>query len=104
MTREVRWTRAALADLSGIVDHIARENPAAARKVATAIRTAADKLGVRPIGRRGRVPDTFERPLTPLPYILAYTIQDDPGGGSGDLIILHVIHMARNWPPGRWPR
>jgi hypothetical protein len=50
------------------------------------------------------VPDTFERPLTPLPYILAYTIRDDPGGESGDLIILHVIHMARNWPPGRWPR
>jgi plasmid stabilization system protein ParE len=101
VTRPVFWSRTALDDLKGAMSHIARENPEAARKVATSIREAGRKLGVHSTGRKGRVDGTFEKSVAGLPYVIAYTIET--GAAGGRIIILHVIHTARNWPVGRWP-
>jgi plasmid stabilization system protein ParE len=100
--RAVRWSDGALADLKAQVDYIAHDNPAAARRVAARIRSAAEALGDMAIGRRGRVPGTYEKVVTGLPYIIAYAIRAQPI--SGEVIdILRVIHGARNWPEGEWP-
>ena len=102
MTRPVLWSRAALDDLKGAVSCIARENPEAARKVAAAIREAGKKLGVHSTGRKGRVEGTFEKSIAGVRYIVAYAIETAAGGER--IVILHVIHTARDWPAGRWPR
>ncbi len=101
MTRPVFWSRGALDDLKHAASYIARENPQAARKVAAAIREAGRKLGVRSTGRKGRVEGTLEKSITGLPYIVAYAI--DTGAEGERIVILHVIHTARNWRPGGWP-
>ncbi|WP_044560236.1 type II toxin-antitoxin system RelE/ParE family toxin [Azospirillum sp. B4] len=102
MTRTVIWSRDALDELISIARYIARDNPGAARKVAAAIRTAGDTLGRRALGRKGRVTGTYEKVVTGLPYIIAYKFIADPAEGE-TLVILRVVHMARDWPPGKWP-
>ena len=41
--------------------------------------------------------------LCGLPYIIAYTLQSLPEGGER-IVILRVIHTARHWPKGGWPK
>jgi len=66
------------------------------------IRTAGNGLANAATGRPGRVPDTYEKTVTRLPYILAYAFGTLPDGGER-VVILHVIHTARDWPQGQWP-
>jgi toxin ParE1/3/4 len=101
VTRPVLWSRGALDDLKRAASYIARDNPQAARKVAAAIREAGCKLGIRSTGRKGRVEGTFEKSVAGLPYILAYAIE--AVAEDERIVILHVIHTARNWIPGSWP-
>lgn len=102
--RPVLWSATARTELLDIVRFIAEANPIAAAKVAERVDTAASGLGRLAIGRRGRVAGTFEKPVVGLPYIIGYAI-DDAGiaVGGGSIVILHVIHAARDWPDGRWP-
>lgn len=101
MKRPVRWSSDALSDLADQITHIASENPSAARRVADAIDRTALALGDMPTGRVGRVTGTHEKPVTGLPYILAYTIAQ--AGGEEAVVIVRVIHTARNWPAEKWP-
>jgi toxin ParE1/3/4 len=101
--RPVAWTDAARADYLGIIRHIARENPAAASRVADRIEEAAAALSDFATGRAGRVSGTYEKVLPGLPYILAYEIVGRPEGGEL-VAILHVIHGARDWRAEEWPR
>src|SRR5579872_6365782 len=72
---QVRWSPAAAEDLAGIVDHIGKENPSAAQRVAQAIYDRAGDLGRFPYqGRRGRLGATRELPLPPLPFIVVYRV------------------------------
>ncbi len=71
--------------------------------VSARLRTAATQLGELPTGRPGRVPATYEKLAPGLPYILAYEIATAPDG-SELIAILHVIHGARDWPEGEWPK
>jgi plasmid stabilization system protein ParE len=101
MKRPVSWSRAALDDLKAQAAHIARDNPAAARRVATRIRATGDGLADFATGHPGRVAGTYEKSVGGLPYILAYAIA---GHGEGEVVvILHVIHAARDWREGGWP-
>lgn len=52
-------------------------------------------------GRSGRVAGTFEKVTAGLPYILAYEIVPRIEGEA--VIILHVVHGARDWPAEEWP-
>lgn len=101
MKRKVRWSRAALEDLKEQVAWIARDNPATARRVATRIRAIGGNLSDFATGHPGRVEGTYEKSVSGLPYIVAYAI--DRTGDAETIVVLHVIHAARDWRAGEWP-
>ena len=102
MSRPVRWSNDALADLAEQVAYIATDNPSAARRVADTIDKTALALGDMPIGRPGRVTGTYEKSVTGLPYVVAYAITQT--GGAEEIAIVRVIHTSRNWTTEEWPK
>ncbi|HEY5797987.1 MAG TPA: type II toxin-antitoxin system RelE/ParE family toxin [Bosea sp. (in: a-proteobacteria)] len=99
MSRRIEWSSNALDDLDQTIAHIAREDPAAARKVVAGITRSVIALSARPTGRPGRVPGSYEKSVTGLPYVIAYALPDE-----ARIVVLRVIHTARDWPRGGWPR
>jgi toxin ParE1/3/4 len=90
---KVSWLNEALADLRGIKDYIARDNPAAARRVVKAIRDGVGILKDHPgVGRPGRLAGTRELVIRPYPFIVAYRQAESA------LHILAVVHTSRRWP------
>ena len=90
---KVVWTRPALADLTAVGEHVARDNPAAAERLLARIGARVRDLRERPHrGRIGRVPGTRELVVDGTAYIVAYQIEGDR------LAILAVFHAARAWP------
>ncbi|MDX6750746.1 type II toxin-antitoxin system RelE/ParE family toxin [Geminicoccaceae bacterium 1502E] len=100
--RWVVWSQDALADLNALVVYIAKDNRTAASLVADRIEKAVLNLAFMPTGRQGRVTGTYEKPVPDLPYILSYALATAPSGEER-LVVLRVIHEARNWPAGKWP-
>lgn len=89
----VRYTPQAKSDLAEIFSFIARDNPAAARRVVADIRRDIMLVSDNPgIGRPGRVAGTREFVISQLPYIAAYRQQ------SAGIDVLAVFHTARDWP------
>jgi toxin ParE1/3/4 len=87
------WLRQAKNDLGGAVDYIASRNPAAAGQLFQDIREKTGLLPDQPgLGRPGRVHGTRE--LIVYPYIVAYTVKTDLDA----VVILRVLHGARQWP------
>ena len=81
------------ADLEAIVDYIAAENPRAALAVWDEIESQVERLALYPhSGRIGRVEGTRELVVSRTPYIVGYTIREDA------VLILRVLHGARQWP------
>ncbi len=78
------------------------ENAAAAQRVADRLRATGDALGEMATGRPGRVAGTYEKSVTGLRYIIAYTLTRR--GDREILSILRVIHTARDWPEDEWLR
>jgi toxin ParE1/3/4 len=103
LKRAVHWSADALRELDAAIAYIAARNPTAARRVIAELRSAGDRLGQRAIGRAGRVPSTYEKTVTGRPYIIVYAI-DTASGSPGRVVILRVIHTARDWPRGQWPK
>lgn len=103
MKRRVVWADSARAEYLSIVGYIAEESPDAAIQVAERIDAAAVNLSAFATGRAGRVSGIYEKVLPGLPYLLAYEIVRQPDG-SETVAILHVIHGARDWPAGEWPK
>ncbi|MFC5422465.1 type II toxin-antitoxin system RelE/ParE family toxin [Bosea eneae] len=97
MMRSLLWSAAALDDFENAIARIAADDREAARRVAAAIDRAARLLAERPIGRPGRVTGTYEKTVSGLPWIIAYTLDGDR------LVVLRVIHSARDWPKEGWP-
>lgn len=95
--RSLLWSAAALDDFESAIARIAADDRVAARRIAAAIDRAARLLAERPIGRPGRVTGTYEKTVSGLPWIIAYTLDGDR------LVVLRVIHSARDWPKGGWP-
>ena len=86
----VKWLHTALANLDAEAEFIARENPAAARRVVTAINRAVEKLRRYPaLGRPGRITGTRELVVPGTPYILPYRVRNDA------VEVLRVFHAAR---------
>ena len=100
--RDVVWSEAALDDTDVLFSYIAADNPTAARKVLGRIEATAQGLGRLPSGRRGRVHGTYEKSVVDTPYIIAYAM-NPLSSGAEQIVILRVIHTARNWPKGQWP-
>lgn len=99
MTRAVLWAEAARADMLDQIRHIAADNPSAAARVATALRATGAALGDFATGHPGRVSGTYEKSVRGLPYIIAYALSADDRA----LVILRVIHAARDWRAESWP-
>lgn len=97
--RQVVWSQSAQDDYLEILRHIAVDNPFAAEKVVGAITKAGEALGDFATGHPGRVAGTYEKSVTGMPYIIAYSIAD----GGGTVAILRIIHAARDWNEDQWP-
>jgi len=100
--RSVLWSEAALDDFNKSIAYIAKRDPSFARNVHAAISEGVNGLGNSATGRRGRVEGTYEKSVMNFPYIIAYALDQSPDGRER-VVILHVIHTARNWPKGQWP-
>jgi addiction module RelE/StbE family toxin len=89
----LRWTEEAAADLERIADYLFENTPLhAARIVRTLYESPSRLLTFPELGRRGKAEGTRELVLTPLPYILVYTL-------SGDIVhIARILHGAQKWP------
>ena len=101
--RDVAWSDSALDDLDSLAAYIAADNRTAAVRVLDRIDQTVDNLAHAPTGRVGRVAGTYEKPVRGLPYIIAYALQRQSGGDER-VVILRVIHGARDWPEGKWPK
>jgi toxin ParE1/3/4 len=101
--RDVVWSETGLDDANEIVTYIASDNPAAATKVLDRLELTAQRLGRLAVGRTGRVEGTYEKSVVGLPYIIAYAIRP-LHSAKEQVVILRVIHTARNWPKGKWPK
>ncbi|MGA7750063.1 MAG: type II toxin-antitoxin system RelE/ParE family toxin [Gallionella sp.] len=89
----LRYLTSAYHDLSLIYEYIARENPAAARRVITAIRREAQIFTEHPhIGKPGQVEGTREQVHARYPYIIAYRVKNN------EIQILGIVHSSRKWP------
>ncbi len=72
--------------------HIARQQPAAATRVAGRVLATAELLLLYPdLGRTGRVPGTRELAVAQTPYLLIYRHQGDA------VAIIRVLHGAQDW-------
>ena len=84
----------ARADLREIRDHIAKDNPQAARRLIERFRATARKLAQRPGMGRSRQedlrPGLFSFPVGR--YVLFYQMQ--PGG----IVLVRVVHGSRDLP------
>jgi addiction module RelE/StbE family toxin len=89
---EIVWTRNALYDLQHLHAYIRQRNPAAASRVAQRIKETIRTLATSPYGgRQGRVFGTRELIIPGTRYIAAYQVQ------PSRVLILRIIHHARNW-------
>ena len=89
----LEWLPLAIEDFNEIIDSIAEDNPAAAIEQGDEIESQIAGLTVnRLMGRNGRVKGTRELVVVRTPYIVAYRIK------KNDILILRVLHGARNWP------
>ena len=102
MNREILRTAQARADIFDIARHISRDDPTAAERVTARIFAAGMLVEQGVPGRPGRMAHTFEKAVGHLPYILAHEIERG-SGEDAQIVILHVIHGARDWSPDRWP-
>ncbi|MGZ4789103.1 MAG: type II toxin-antitoxin system RelE/ParE family toxin [Terriglobales bacterium] len=91
---KIRWTRAAVHQLTLACDYIAADNPSAAEKLRAQILAQVKQLSEYPLaGRTGRVTDTRELVIVNTPYLIAYRITP-----RSEVHILAVLHGKRRWP------
>lgn len=65
--RRVVWSEHARTDFLDVIAYIAQDNPSAAARVAARIDTTIRALSAAPTDRKGRVSDTYEKPVRRLP-------------------------------------
>jgi toxin ParE1/3/4 len=89
--------KSALRDLDDILDWISQDSPRAAIKVIGRLRARINRLAVPSlshIGRPGLVDGTRE--LLEPPYLIVYQVDEV----ADAIVILAVVHTARNRDPG----
>jgi toxin ParE1/3/4 len=90
----IRYARPAKQDLIEIQDYIAKDDEAAAYRVAQEIKKQVGRLAQHPrLGRPGQIPDTRELSIAGTPYFVVYRIK------RSTVEILAIIHARRQWPP-----
>jgi toxin ParE1/3/4 len=90
---KVRWSPEAGDDFVRIVQYIREQRPEAALRVARRIYRTVGMLKDQPgLGHVGRVDDSRELVLAPLPYVVVYRVLADA------VEIARVLHGAQRWP------
>ena len=91
--RKIRWSPDAADDLVRIIEHISKDNNAAAQRVArAAVQQIASLKQFPQMGRAGRVNGTRELALSPLPFVVVYRLKEEW------IEIARVLHGAQRWP------
>jgi toxin ParE1/3/4 len=91
-TFELIVSERAHGQLETIRAYLAERNPRAATKVIGTLRSAFDRLTIRPhIGRMGAVHDTREWSIVRFPYMFVYQVSEE----SRSVTILAVFHTAQ---------
>jgi toxin ParE1/3/4 len=91
---EVRWSLPAAQDLERICEGIERDQPEAARRVASTIYEQCARLKDFPnLGRASsRMAGRRELTFAPLPYIVVYQVKPEV------VEISRIFHGAQDWP------
>lgn len=88
---KLSFSERALSQLESIRIYLRERNPAAARRVGSAIRESAERLRYFPFaGRVGESEGTREWVVREYPYILVYEVLPE------ELMILGVFHAAQD--------
>ena len=92
----IRWLPKAQESLEAELQRIAKENEAAAKRIATVVQSRTEYLEQFPeSGRPGRVSGTRELVIAEFPYILPYRVR------GGVVEIVRFFHTSQK-PPTRW--
>jgi toxin ParE1/3/4 len=90
---KTRWGPEAATDFASIVEYIRRQNSSTADRIAHTIFDSVSSLETFPNrGRQGRVSNTRELVLTPLPFVVVYRIK------HSTVEIVRVLHGSQRWP------
>jgi toxin ParE1/3/4 len=88
----IRWTVLAADDLESIKNYLQKHFPQFSEPTVRTIYLRVRSLKTTPYrGRPGHRSGTRELPLTPLPYVVVYSVKADA------LQILHIYHGAQDW-------
>lgn len=88
----IRWTVPAADDLENIRNYLDRHFPHFAEATVRTIYKRAKSLKTMPnIGRPGHRSGTRELPLSPMPYIIVYSVKPET------VEILHIYHASQDW-------
>jgi toxin ParE1/3/4 len=98
----IRWSPNAADDFTRIVEYIRERNLAAADRVSLIIHDATSVLRRFPnAGRAGRVVNTRELILAPLPFIIVYRVREQVivyRVREQVIEIVRILHGAQKWP------
>lgn len=88
----IRWTVPAADDLENIKIYLQQHYPHFAEPTVRTIYQRIHSLKISPNrGRAGHRDGTRELPLTPLPYVVVYSVKAEA------IEILHIHHGAQEW-------
>ena len=92
---EIKWLRKALQNLDSEATYIAKDDPAAARRVVQCIHEAVGLLSENPaLGHPGRIDGTRELVIPDTRYIVPYRVMQQ----LNRVEILRVFHASRKMP------
>jgi toxin ParE1/3/4 len=87
------WSPRAIEHLAHLREYIARDNPKAADRIASALLQAVERLAELPnVGRPGRVAGTRELVVPGTTYVIPYRARTDR------LEVIAVFHARQKWP------
>jgi len=90
----IRYGAPAKQDLIEIQDHIAKDDRAAAYRLAQRVRDHVARLAQHPhLGRPGQVQGTRELSVSGTPYFVVYRVK------RRIIEVLTIVHSRRRWPP-----
>jgi toxin ParE1/3/4 len=90
---KLRWTQEAAADLERIADYLLAQTPERAARLVRALYDAPSSLLTFPNrGRPGKKEGTRELVMSPLPYIVIYTVR------GNEVYVVRILHGAQQWP------
>jgi addiction module RelE/StbE family toxin len=90
---QLRWTEEAAADLERITDYLFEHTPERAARLVRALYEAPTTLVTFPNrGRPGKKEGTREFVMSPLPYIVVYTVRSEV------VYVVRILHGAQQWP------